>query len=143
MSLAQLARKAVTLAPTATVLEAVRRMEQEKVGAVAVVRDGRLAGIFTERDVMLRVVLAQRDPKSTELSAVMTADPLSAGPTTSMAEALRVMVERHFRHLPVVGPDGQIVGIVSMRHMLRQRIDVLTEQLEGLANFAGADGIGG
>src|SRR5437763_3863921 len=124
MSLEQLARKPVTLAPNATVLDAVRRMNEEKVGAVAVVRDGRLAGIFTERDVMLRIVLAERDAKTTRLSDVMTADPVSVGPRTSMSDALKLMVERHFRHLPIVDGGGGIVGIVSMRHMLRQRIDV-------------------
>jgi CBS domain-containing protein len=144
MSLTKVARvPAATVAPDATVIEAVRRMEQDRVGAVAIVRGDALVGMFTERDLMTRVVLAGKDATTTKVAEVMTADVMSVAPDTSIAGALRLMVERHFRHLPIVDGDKKLLGMLSMRHLLRQRVDILTSELEGVANYAGADGIGG
>jgi CBS domain-containing protein len=144
MSLLNVARvPAVVVAPTATVLDAIRVMDEEKVGAVAVVRDDKLVGIFTERDVMTRIVLAARDAKSTPVAEVMTNDPQSVGQSTGVKDALRVMIERHFRHLPVVDAGGRVLGMLSMRHVLRVRVDVLTNELDSVAGYLGADGPGG
>jgi CBS domain-containing protein len=144
MSLLELARKpAAVVAPETTVLEAVGVMHRERVGAVAVVGGGVLVGIFSERDVMTRVVLAEKSPRSTLVRDVMTSDPASVTGAVAADDALRVMVERHFRHLPVVDAGRHVLGMLSMRHLMRHRIDILDKELEGVSNYAGADGIGG
>lgn len=97
----------------ATVLEAARRMNEHRVGALVVVREGRVVGIFTERDVLNRVVAAQRDPAHTLVEEVMSAPVACCSPQTTRAECRHVMRERRIRHLPVV-EDDRLVGIVSI-----------------------------
>ncbi len=114
-----LARKgfSVFVVPAAaTVREAVDRMNQLKVGAVGVSdgRDGRLSGMFTERDVLRRVVGENRDPGSTPVGAVMTADIVCCGPDTEVDEISCIMKERRIRHLPVCDAGGEILGMISM-----------------------------
>ena len=104
----------LTLSPDASVREAVRVMAERKIGAVLVTRDGSLAGIFTERDVLTRVVDAGLDADATKLDAVMTPDPDTLVPSDRAVDALMKMSTRGYRHLPVVD-EGQLVGIVSIR----------------------------
>jgi len=100
---------------SATVREAARRMKARHVGAVLVTEaDDRLAGIFTERDMVNRVVAEDRDPDTTALAEVMTRSPSTIGPDASAIEALRQMNDGGFRHLPIV-KNGRVVGIVSRR----------------------------
>jgi CBS domain-containing protein len=103
------------LPPTATVRTAARQMQRRHVGAVLVTDEGdRLCGIFTERDVVHRVVAAGRDPDRTRLAAVMTANPSPISPDATALEALRQMHDGGYRHLPIV-KDDRLVGIVSRR----------------------------
>jgi CBS domain-containing protein len=118
-------QKLLQMAGTATVREAAREMRAQGVGAVLVTRDGRLDGIFTERDMVNRVVAAGRDPDTTTLSEVMTRQPDTIAPDASAIEALRRMNDGGFRHLPVVD-RGRLVGIVSRRDFY----DVEKAQLE-------------
>ena len=104
----------IQLTATATVREASRLMDREKVGAVLVTDGGRLDGIFTERDALGRVLAKQLDPETTQLAEVMTADPTTIGPDASAIEALRLMRDGGFRHLPIVD-QGRLIGIVSLR----------------------------
>ena len=100
-----------------TVLEAARFMMEHSIGALPVLRDGQLVGIFSERDVMNRVVAAGRLPGTTKVSEVMTANPRSVRPEESIDECLFLMREFGFRHLPI--SDGnQIKGLVSLRDIL-------------------------
>ncbi len=100
---------------SATVREAARRMKARHVGAVLVTEaDDLLAGIFTERDMVNRVVAEGRDPEATALAEVMTQNPSTIGPDASAIEALRLMNDGGFRHLPIV-KNGRLVGIVSRR----------------------------
>lgn len=100
---------------SATVRAAAQRMKSRRVGAVLVIdADDRLAGIFTERDMVNRVVAESRDPDTTALSEVMTRRPSTIGPDASAIEALRIMNDGGFRHLPIV-KNGRLVGIVSRR----------------------------
>ena len=101
-----------TLSPDATVREAVKMMAGRKIGAVLITRDGKLAGIFTERDVLTRIVDAGLDPDKTKLEEVMTPDTLA--PNDQAMDALARMSSRGYRHLPVVD-NKQLVGIVSIR----------------------------
>jgi CBS domain-containing protein len=110
-------RKILTAPPETTVSRAAELMAEWKVGAVMVVEGTRLVGIFTERDVVFRVVARGRDPAQTLLSEVMTPDPRTIDPAKSFGYALLLMHENGFRHMPVV-EDGKPVGMVSARNAL-------------------------
>ncbi len=104
----------VHLGVDGTVQEAAGLMRERNVGAILIIEDGRLLGIFTERDVVCRVVAEGRDPKATALGTVMTRDPDTAAPDMTALDALRLMQDGGYRHLPVVS-GSKIVGIVSRR----------------------------
>jgi len=110
-------KKLLTAAPETTVREAVKLMAKRKVGAVMVVEDGKLVGIFTERDAVSRVLARDRDARATKLADVMTADPLTVSPDKSFGYALLMMHEHGFRHVPVI-ENGKLVGMVSARNAL-------------------------
>lgn len=103
-----------TLSPSDSVRDAVRVMAERKIGAVLIKRDDQLAGIFTERDVLTRIVDAGLDANATKLAEVMTVDPDTLAPSDRAVDALMKMSSRGYRHLPVVD-EGQLVGIVSIR----------------------------
>ncbi len=132
-----------TVAADTTVLEAVEVMAEHGVGAVAVVENGQLSGIFTERDVMLRVVLRHRSPKDTRVGEVMTSPPETIGEEAAEEDALVHMVERHVRHLPIVGANGQLKGMLSIRNLLEHRVDELARELHSLDQYLSNDGPGG
>ena len=100
-----------------TVLETVRAMVELNIGAVPVVHNGRLVGIFSERDLMKRVVAEGRDPRSTCLAEVMTDNPLTVGMNEELETCIALMRQHSFRHLPVCH-EGQLVGIISLRDLL-------------------------
>jgi len=133
----------VTVTPRTTVIDAVRTMDQEGIGAVAVMEDGLLCGIFSERDVMLRVVLEQRDPKTTRMMEVMTSPVETISRNATVDDALKHMLEKHIRHLPVVTRDGRMGGMISIRNLLYEKVDELTDQLDSLEAYFTADGAGG
>ena len=134
---------AATVSPESTVYDAVKLMNEQRVGAVAVADGGLLAGIFTERDLMIRVVLDGRDPKKTSVGEVMTPECISAKKDMSMGEALLIMTDKHFRHLPVVDEDNKVLGLLSIRNLLHNRVDKLSQELDSVVAFFTADGIGG
>jgi CBS domain-containing protein len=102
---------------TQTVLEAVRLMVKHNIGALPVLRDGELAGIFTERDLMKRVVAEGRDPASTPVSEAMTPNPVTVDIHESIENCMVMMKEHQFRHLLLC--DGKkLMGMVSLRDML-------------------------
>jgi CBS domain-containing protein len=105
-----------------TVLETVRVMVERNIGAVPVVHNGKLVGIFSERDLMRRVVAEGRDPRSTCMAEVMTDDPLSVNTQEDLQECMALMRRHGFRHLPVCH-EGQLVGIVSLRDILLHDLD--------------------
>jgi predicted transcriptional regulator len=98
--------------PDTTVTESVRRMHSENIGALLVMEDDKLTGIFTERDALTKVLAAGIDPNSTKVSAVMTEDPFCIDPSTTIEEAMSIVTNRRIRHLPVLH-NGELVGIVS------------------------------
>lgn len=126
-----------------SVLEAVQVMAEEAVGAVAVVENGQLSGIFTERDVMLRVVLRQRKPSETLIREVMTTPVETVSDGKPYQEALNFMVEHHIRHLPIVGQDGQLLGMLSIRNLLEHMVEALQQELHSLDQYLSNDGPGG
>ena len=128
----------------ATAAEAIRLMLHRHVGAVAVVDSQRcVAGIFTERDVLQKLSLSRRDPEKTPVRELMTTPVEMATLATGPGEALATMVERHYRHLPVVDDHGKLLGILSIRNVLQWRIDDLTQELDSLEQYVSNDGPGG
>jgi CBS domain-containing protein len=122
-------RKLVVAAPHTTVTEAARLMKEGKVGAVLVVEEGRLVGIFTERDALFRVIAPGLDPGKTELRGVMTRDPTTVAPDETFGYALLLMHEKGFRHTPVV-ENGRPVGVVSARHALDPDLEEFAAEAE-------------
>ena len=115
-----LARKGpevVSVPPSATVLEAARLMNERSIGGVPVLSGGSLAGIFTERDVLRRVVVAGRDPSALTVSEVMTAPVVTCASTARIDECAALMTARRIRHLPVVD-EGALAGIVTIGDIL-------------------------
>src|SRR6516164_3906485 len=118
----------VTLPPSATVTEACQRMRDRRVGAVLVTDgDRRLVGIFTGRDAVHRVLAAGKSAARTELSAVMTRNPTTMPPGKTAIEALRLMEDGRYRHVPIVD-QGRVVGIVSRFDFSGLELDRLDEE---------------
>ena len=136
-------RSVITVPRAATVMEAIEIMAAARIGSVLIVDDGRLAGIFSERDVMLRVVLEHRDPRKTRVEEVMTSPVHAISMRMTGDEALKIMVQEHIRHLPIVDDRGQAQAIVSMRSLLQETVSELHQQLDSLESYITADGIGG
>jgi CBS domain-containing protein len=113
-------RKSYSIDAASTVLEAARFMMEHNIGAVPVLRNGELAGIFSERDVMNRVVAAGRTPGHTAVSEVMTANPRAVNLDESVEECLFIMQEFGFRHLPIV-EGKQVRGLVSLRDIVKRQ----------------------
>jgi CBS domain-containing protein len=107
----------LTADPGESVYEACVRMAKRNTGAVVVMKDGKLVGIFTERDAVFRVIAEGRDPRSTALSAAMTLSPKTIDPGKTFGYAMMVMHKSGFRHLPVV-ENGVLIGMVSARNAL-------------------------
>ena len=136
--------EAAAVSVEATVADAIRKMLDHHVGAVGVVdADGRVAGIFTERDVLRKLALESHDPERIPVRDMMTTPVEMATLATSPGEALATMVQRHFRHLPVVDHQGKLLGMLSIRNLLQSRIDELTQQLDSLEQYVSNDGPGG
>lgn len=110
-------RKLLTAPPQTTVLQAATLMAKKHVGAVLVVEQEHLLGIFTERDAVFRVIARKLDPAVTMLADVMTRDPKTVAPDKTYGHAMLLMHENGFRHVPVV-EGGKLVGIVSSRNAL-------------------------
>lgn len=117
-----------TVAPSVTVLEAARRMNAHRVGSLVVVEGDRLAGIVTERDILIKVVAESRPPGQTRVSEAMTERVLTCTPETPLDELRRTMRERRIRHVPVV-EDGTIVGMVSLGDLNVAQARTLTETI--------------
>jgi len=100
-----------------TVLEVAQAMVERNIGAVPVLRDGLLVGIFSERDLMKRVVVEGRDPRTARVEEVMTEDPLTVSPDESLENCMLLMRRHGFRHLPVC-EGRELRGIVSLRDIL-------------------------
>ena len=128
---------------TTTVLEAVEAMAKNRTGGCVVVDDGALKGLFTERDVMTKVVAKRLDPATVKIGEVCTRNLITGTPETPEHQALRTMIDGHFRHLPIVDGEGKLVGMLSLRKLLQHRVEELSAQLESLHAFISADALGG
>lgn len=118
----------LTAPSSITAGEAAKLMRQRRVGAMMVVEEGRLVGVFTERDALFRVVAEGRDSSTTPLADVMTSNPQTLKPDDSFNRALEMMHEGKFRHVPVV-EDGRPVGMVSARDALGPELEAFVYEL--------------
>ncbi len=130
-----------TVSLLATVEEAVQTMIDRTVGAVAVIDEqGVVAGMFTERDVLAKFALSRRDPKATLVRELMSPIVEMATEETTPSEALAVMLERHYRHMPIVDEGGKVLGVCSIRNILEARVDDLLAELDKNGVEASANG---
>lgn len=144
MNLLRISRKPpLVVEPDTVVADVVDKMVNTGVGAVAVVAGEKPIGIFTERDLMNRVVHKKLSPLSTRVGEVMTKEPMVAPIRMGADEAFEFMTGKHFRHLPVVDAEGKIKGMLSVRHLMSEIVQHLSHELEGLNAYISADGIGG
>jgi CBS domain-containing protein len=125
-------QKFSTIAPKGTVREAARLMAERNIGAIMVTEGSRLVGLFSERDMLNRVVAKDLDPDATAVESVMTRNPDSLPPSADIRDAMRLMVAHGYRHVPVL--DGQkIVGIVSARDIYNNVVKSIQTGVSTLA----------
>ena len=124
MLICDLLKDQVTISADAhqTVLEVARMMVEHKIGAVPVLEEGQLTGIFSERDLMSRVVVGGKDPARTLVGQVMTEDPLTVAPNDPVETCMTLMKRHGFRHLPVCA-GRELKGVVSLRDILLHDLD--------------------
>ena len=122
--LADKGRQVHTIKPDETVLEALEVLARHNIGALAVVENGRLAGIFSERDYARKVILQGRASRDTLVRDSMTADVITVSPTDNMRHCMELMTDKRIRHLPVVD-DGQLTGMISVGDVVKA---VMAEQ---------------
>jgi CBS domain-containing protein len=113
----------MTIATKATVLDAAQLMNDQKVGALVVTDGDQVAGIFTERDVMRRVVAEQLSPADTTVGEVMTSEVVCGEPMMSVEEARSIFMNRRIRHLPIIEQDGTLVGVISLGDINAWQLD--------------------
>ena len=112
--LARKGRDVWSASPDTSVLEAIGLLRDKNVGALVVLSEGRLVGIFSERDYARKVALRGRSSRDTPLSEVLTGRVLCVGPDRTVEECMALMSDKHIRHLPVVDGDGSVIGVVSI-----------------------------
>lgn len=126
---------AVQVSPDDTVSAAIEMSLPQRVGAVAVMEKDRLIGIFTERDVMLKVVHGKLDPERTKVRSVMSAPVLTVHPDVEVGEVLRLMVDKHIRHLPVSRDGHAVEGMLSIRNVLQFMVEDLQTNLTHMQSY--------
>jgi CBS domain-containing protein len=120
--------------PAMTVAEAVAEMNRLRVGCVVVVDGSRLVGIFTERDVLKRVVGTGADPRHARVASMMSADVITIAPSATVEDTMALFTEKRCRHLPVVA-DGRLVGLISIGDISRWLVDTHRAECEHLKNY--------
>ena len=123
-----------SVAPDASVYQAISIMAERSVGALPVIADGALVGILSERDYARKVVLQSRSSKDTLVSEIMTTPVVFVGPANTVEDCMRIMTVQRIRHLPVVD-EGQIIGIVSIGDLVRKVISTQGEIIQHLQEY--------
>jgi CBS domain-containing protein len=136
-------KPAVSVPKNATVFDAVRAMTERNVGATVVLDGDKLVGVFTERDVVTRVVLKEQNPRTTTVASVMTTDVKTVREDADRSSILSLMSSHHIRHLPVLDAEGRVVTMLSMRQLLRAEVHDLQQTVWELVADTAIDGPGG
>jgi CBS domain-containing protein len=127
-------REQYSVEPDLTAAEVAHRMAELHVGAILVIKDGELRGIFSERDFLVRVVVGGRDPNATAVSEVMTANVFTIDESASMEDAMETMRVHNCRHLPVMR-QGRVAGFLSMRDLMNFALEQKTEELHHMRSY--------
>lgn len=144
MNLIELARKPVTVHENTSVIEAAQKMAEKSVGSVEVVSaNGEMLGIFTERDLMTRVVARRLPLQETIVSRVMTRTVATLPPFGSPDEALQMMILRQIRHLPIVDNTKRLLGVLRFQDLFSHQIDALGTELDSVIARYTTDSPGG
>ena len=123
------------VSPSQTVWEALHTMAKHNIGAVLVVNDGEMVGIFSERDYARRVELKGLETKSTRISDVMTSKFVSISPSTTMDDCMQIMTEHRVRHLPVIAENNEILGLVSIGDVVSEMISAQRDVISQLKQY--------
>ena len=136
-------KPAIQVSSKTSVKKALASVIPSNCNAVAVMDHGKLKGILTSRDVMLKVVLKRRDPQTTAVGEIMTSPVVTLHPQTEPEEALEIMLEKHFRHLPLSEDGVTVCGMLSLRKVLNYIVEDQRHNLVCMEAFLNADGPGG
>ena len=123
-----------SIAPSATVFDAIELMADKNVGALPVVENGRLVGIISERDYTRKVILKGKSSKETPVRDIMTLEPVTAGPGDSVSECMHVMTDKRVRHLPVLEGE-KMIGLISIGDVVKARLEELENDKKDLLDY--------
>jgi CBS domain-containing protein len=132
--LEQKGKQVYVTSPAQPVLDAIKIMQEKKIGALIVMEDGKPTGIFTERDVMMRVVACECNPAATSVSEVMTKNLAVVSPDTTVQQAMAITTEKRCRHLPVMEGD-ELVGVVSSGDLTHWIVKSKNFEIESLIRY--------
>lgn len=124
-----------SISPDATVLDAVRKMNQHKIGALLVMDGRKVAGIFTERDVLRRVLAEERNVRDVKVADVMTRDVICVGPMTDLDEVSSIMQSRRVRHVPICDEEREVKGMVSIGDVNAYHVTEQEQQITFLSEY--------
>ncbi len=127
-------KEVISIAPNRPVFDALVILAEYKIGALAVIEDGELVGIFSERDYAREVILQGRSSKTTQISEVMTDKVLFGKPDDTVDYAMSIMSEKRIRHFPVVD-DGKIVGMLSIGDLVKETIAYQKDLIKQLESY--------
>ena len=123
-----------TVTPVTTVYDAIKLMGEKNIGALPVIENGMLCGIFSERDYARKIVLLNRKSQETPISDIMTSTVITISPTDTLDRCMEIMSSKKFRHLPVVN-DNKLVGIISIGDVVTAIIESQKETINHLQNY--------
>lgn len=123
-----------SISPEATVSDAVKVMNEKKIGSLLVLHEGKPVGIFTERDVLTRVIDKSADPKTTKVRDVMTNPLVAIRPNLSIEDTMRIITQKRCRHLPVV-ENGVLLGLISIGDVMRWFVREHEMYIENLTDY--------
>ena len=133
-----LARKGSTvwsIAPTAMVFDAIALMAEKNIGALPVLENNRLIGIISERDYTRKVILKGKSSQETRVEEIMTQDLVTADPTDTVVDCMRVMTEERVRHLPVIKKGAKMVGVLSIGDLVKCLVSAQAETIDNLEQY--------
>ncbi len=124
----------ISIAPAASVFDAIKLMAEKAVGSLVVMESGDLKGIVTERDYARKVIIKGRSSETTEVGEIMTTDVITSTTSQTVNDSMTVMTERRIRHLPVVA-DGRVIGLISIGDLVQAIISDQQEEIEQLEHY--------
>ncbi len=122
------------ISPRATAYEALEFMAEKNIGALLVVQDGRLVGVFSERDYARKVILKGKSSKTTTVGDLMSCPPICAGPALTIRDCMALMTNNHIRHLPIM-EQGVIIGLVSLGDVVKMVVSEQDSAIQTLENY--------